>query len=59
MNKNQVQGKADEAKGKAKEVAGQVTGDKSTECEGKAEKLTGKVQTKYGDLKNDIKKANK
>lgn len=41
MNKNQVQGHTNEAKGKVKEVVGKVTGDKSTEYKGKAEKHAG------------------
>jgi uncharacterized protein YjbJ (UPF0337 family) len=59
MNKDQVKGRTKEAKGKVKEVAGKVTGDKSTEYKGKAEKHGGKIQGKYGDLKNDARKATK
>lgn len=59
MNKNQVDGRADEAKGKAKEVTGKVTGDKDMEYEGKAEKTGGKTEAAYGDIKSDIKKATK
>lgn len=56
MNKNQVTGRKDEAKGKAKEAAGKMTGDRSTEAKGKAEKNVGKVEAKHGDLKRDAKK---
>jgi uncharacterized protein YjbJ (UPF0337 family) len=59
MNKNQVDGRTREAKGKVKEVAGKVTGDKSTEYKGKAEKQAGKVEAKYGDVKRDVKKESK
>lgn len=59
MNKHQVDGRIDEAKGKAKEVAGKVTGDKSTEYKGKAEKLAGKAEAKYGDIKSDAKRSSK
>ena len=57
MNKNQVKGYANKAKGKIKEVVGKVTGDKSTEFEGKAEKLGGTAEAEYGDLKSDVKEA--
>ena len=40
MNKNQVEGRANEAKGQVKEVAG-------------------KAEAKYGDVKNDARKATK
>lgn len=59
MNKNQVHGRKDEAKGKVKEVTGKVIGNKSMENRGKAEKLGGKTEAAFGDLKQDIKKASK
>lgn len=59
MNKNQVKGYANAAKGKVKEVAGKVTGDKSMEYKGTAEKHGGKAEAKYGDLESDTKKATK
>ncbi|MGY6554370.1 MAG: CsbD family protein [Wenzhouxiangella sp.] len=59
MNKNQVHGRTDEAKGKIKEVTGKATGNKSMENRGKAEKLGGKVEAAVGDLKQDIKKASR
>ncbi|GHE20808.1 CsbD family protein [Halomonas urumqiensis] len=53
MKENRVKGHATEAKGKAKEFAGKVTGDKSTEYKGKAEKYVGKAKAKMagGDKK--------
>jgi uncharacterized protein YjbJ (UPF0337 family) len=57
MNKNQIEGRADEVKGKVKEVTGKAIGDKSLENKGKAQNLRGKVETAYGDAKQDIKKA--
>lgn len=59
MNKHQVEGRVDEAKGKAKETAGKVTGDKSTEYKGKAEKHGGKAKAAFGDISEDSKKAGK
>lgn len=59
VNKNQVKGHTDEAKGKVKEVVGKVTGNKSMEYKGKAEKVAGKTEAAYGDLKSEVKKATK
>jgi uncharacterized protein YjbJ (UPF0337 family) len=57
MNKDQVKGRAEEAKGKAKEVAGNILGDDEMELEGNLEKNVGKVKAGFGDLKEDIKKS--
>ncbi|NMG29679.1 CsbD family protein [Aromatoleum evansii] len=57
MNKDQVKGRIEEAKGKMKEVAGRVSGDKKLEREGKIQNISGKVQAGIGDLKEDIKDA--
>jgi len=56
MNKDQVKGRLHEAKGKAKELAGKVTGKASTELKGKAEQVGGRTQSTYGDAKEDMKK---
>ncbi|MDZ7791488.1 MAG: CsbD family protein [Xanthomonadales bacterium] len=57
MNKNQVEGRTDQAKGKIKESAGKLTGNKSLENEGKVQDLSGKTEAAYGDAKRDVKKA--
>jgi uncharacterized protein YjbJ (UPF0337 family) len=57
MNKDQVKGRIEEAKGKVKEVAGNLVGNESLEQEGKIQNAKGKVQAGYGDLKEDIKDA--
>jgi uncharacterized protein YjbJ (UPF0337 family) len=57
MNKDQVKGRLEEAKGKAKEVTGKAIGNKSLEQKGKVQNVGGKVQAGYGDLKEDIKKS--
>ena len=54
MNKDQVKGRLEEAKGKAKEVAGKIVGNKSLEAEGNANQVAGKVQKTYGDAKEQI-----
>jgi uncharacterized protein YjbJ (UPF0337 family) len=57
MNKDQVKGRIEEAKGKGKEIAGNLVGNESLEQEGKIQNAKGKVQAGYGDLKEDIKDA--
>jgi len=59
MNESQIKGRANEAKGKIKEVTGKVTGNKETEYKGKAQKHAGKAEAKYGDMKSDLKKEKK
>jgi uncharacterized protein YjbJ (UPF0337 family) len=57
MNKDRIEGSAQQAKGKVKEVAGKVTGDTKLENEGKADKAAGKIQNTVGGLKDSIKEA--
>jgi len=57
MNKDRIEGSATQAKGKVKEVAGNITGDTKLESEGKAEKAAGKIQNTVGGLKDTIKEA--
>lgn len=56
MNKDQVEGRVEEAKGKVKEATGVILDDKGMEVEGNVQKNLGKAQKGYGDLKHDIKK---
>jgi uncharacterized protein YjbJ (UPF0337 family) len=56
MNKDQVKGRLQEAKGKAREVAGKMTGKTSTEIRGKAEQVVGRTRAAYGDAREDSKK---
>lgn len=42
----------DKAKGKAKQAAGDLTGDKDLEREGKRDELVGKAKGLIGDLKD-------
>jgi len=48
-------GKMDEAKGRAKEAAGSLTGDKSLKNEGKIDKASGSVKDKVGDAADKAK----
>lgn len=56
MNKDQVKGRIKQTEGKAKEVIGKLFEDKDLKDEGLIENAVGKVQTAYGDLKEDLKK---
>ncbi|QCB46910.1 CsbD family protein [Hydrogenophaga sp. PAMC20947] len=55
MNKDQVEGATEQGKGKLKEAAGDLTGNKSLEVEGEVDQVKGKVQKNYGDAKEDLK----
>ena len=55
VNKDQVNGRVDEAKGAVKEITGKVLDDKGMEIEGNIQKNVGKAQAGYGDIKQDIK----
>jgi uncharacterized protein YjbJ (UPF0337 family) len=57
MNKDRVEGSFEQAKGKAKEVAGKVTGDSKLETEGKAQQVGGKIQNTVGGIKDSIKES--
>lgn len=53
---NMDSGLKDKIIGKAKEVEGKITGDKSREAEGKAQKTKGKIKAKAKakEVKDDI-----
>ena len=55
MNKDQVEGRTDQTIGKVKEVAGKLVGNDRLKTKGLAEQATGKVQTAYGDAKENVK----
>jgi uncharacterized protein YjbJ (UPF0337 family) len=55
MDKDRIEGSAEQAKGKVKEVAGKVTGDSKLEGEGKADQVAGKVQNTLGGIKDTLK----
>ena len=58
-NKDQVEGRIKEAKGKVKEVAGKLVGNERLEAKGKVQKTLGKAQAKFGDVKQDVKDSKK
>ncbi len=51
MNKHQVKGRVEQAKGAVKEGTGRVVGNERLEAEGKIDKTIGKAQAEYGDAK--------
>jgi uncharacterized protein YjbJ (UPF0337 family) len=57
MNKDQVKGGLKQATGKAKVIAGRITGNTKTKAEGYVQQVTGKIQKIYGDAKNQAKKS--
>ena len=63
-NKDEVDGKIDQAKGKAKQTVGDVTNDPDLQAEGEADEVSGKVQEtvgrgarKVGEAIEDVGKA--
>jgi uncharacterized protein YjbJ (UPF0337 family) len=54
MNKDQVKGTAENVKGRVKEAAGALSGNKRTEAEGVAERVHGAARKKVGDVKSDL-----
>ncbi len=59
MNKDQVKGRVKEAEGKIKEVTGKLVGNETLEAKGKVQRVLGKAQAKFGDVKQDVKDANR
>jgi uncharacterized protein YjbJ (UPF0337 family) len=55
MNKDQVKGRVEEAKGKIKETTGRAVGNPDLEDRGTVQKVGGNLQKNYGDLKEDVK----
>jgi uncharacterized protein YjbJ (UPF0337 family) len=55
MNKYQLNGRINEARGLAKEVTGKVLGNRILEAKGKAQRAAGKIKAGYGDLKAGAK----
>jgi len=57
MNKDQVKGRIDQAKGNVKENVGKATGNPNLRDQGTADKVGGKAQATYGDAKEKVKGA--
>ncbi len=54
MNKDQVNGRVETAKGDVKEAAGKLVGNERLKAEGQAEQAAGKVQSTAGDVKEKV-----
>jgi uncharacterized protein YjbJ (UPF0337 family) len=55
MDKDRINGAADQAKGAIKEAAGKVTGDTKLKVEGAVDKATGKVESAVGKARDDVR----
>ena len=54
--RDQIKGKLEGLKGKAKETAGILTGQRKLEAEGRDQKIAGKVQEKLGQIEKVLGK---
>jgi uncharacterized protein YjbJ (UPF0337 family) len=59
VNKDHLKGGVEEAKGTAKEATGKLIGDKTLETKGNIQKNLGKIQGKWGDIKQNVKDSSK
>jgi uncharacterized protein YjbJ (UPF0337 family) len=55
MDKDRIKGSATTIGGKAKEAAGNITGDAKLKSEGQADQAKGKIQNAFGGIKDAIK----
>jgi uncharacterized protein YjbJ (UPF0337 family) len=55
MNKDQVKGAVDQAKGTMKEAVGKTIGDTKLQAEGVVDKLTGKIESAVGGAKETLR----
>jgi len=55
MDKDRIEGAAEQAKGKIKEIAGKLSGDAKLEGEGKADQVAGKIQNTIGGIKDTLR----
>jgi uncharacterized protein YjbJ (UPF0337 family) len=53
---DRAEGMFENLKGKVRQIAGIVTGDREMEAKGKAQTLAGKSQEKLGDIKKVVGK---
>lgn len=53
-NKDEMEGKYDQAKGKVKEHVGRAVNDRDMEAEGKADHAKGNIQEGYGKAKRNL-----
>ena len=53
-NKDEMEGKFDQAKGAVKENVGRATGDRDLEDEGATDRAGGKIQEGFGEAKRKV-----
>jgi len=56
-NRDEVEGKFDQAKGAIKDKAGEVTGDRDLEAEGESERAGGRAQEGFGTARRKVGEA--
>ncbi|HEV7798058.1 MAG TPA: CsbD family protein [Pyrinomonadaceae bacterium] len=56
-NRDELEGKLDQAKGSVKETVGRATDDRDLEAEGSADRTGGKVQEGFGTAKRNVGEA--
>jgi len=56
-NRDELQGKLDQAKGAAKETVGRAINDRDLESEGNADRAGGKVQEGFGQARRKVGEA--
>jgi len=57
MDKDRIQGKAEDIAGKVKRKVGEVTGDHELEAEGALEQAKGKTRNAVGQVKDTVRDA--
>jgi uncharacterized protein YjbJ (UPF0337 family) len=57
MNRDEMKGKVDKAKGYIKEETGEITGNEDLEAEGRAERAGGTARETLGKAERNAKKA--
>ena len=56
-NEDEVKGKVENLKGRIKEAAGTVTGNKKLEAEGAVDRVKGAAREKVGEIERKVNKA--
>lgn len=59
MDKDRVEGMAQQGKGAVKETAGKIMGDEKLKTEGKMDKAEGKIRNTVGGIKDSLRDADK
>jgi uncharacterized protein YjbJ (UPF0337 family) len=53
-SKDRIEGTVDEAKGRVKSAAGELTGDRDLQAEGEADQMSGKIKQGIADAKDKV-----